>query len=129
MRFQKGQSGNPAGKPKGAKDKRTELRALLEPHADALVAKAVSLALDGDTTALRICLERLIAPMKAIDAPLDIPTLQGSIGEQGRAVIEALSCGYLTPDQAATLMQALSAQARIMEVDDLNCRVTALEQR
>ena len=70
MRFQKGQSGNAAGKPKGAKDIHTELRALLEPDADDLVAKAVSLALGGDTTALRICLERLIAPMKAIVRPL-----------------------------------------------------------
>jgi hypothetical protein len=40
MRFQKGHSGNRAGKPKGAKDKRTELRALLQPHAEALVQKA-----------------------------------------------------------------------------------------
>ncbi|CAJ0691643.1 hypothetical protein KXR69_16090 [Ralstonia holmesii] len=52
MAFQKGQSGNPAGKPKGAKDKRTALRELLQPHAEQLVQKAVKLALDGDTTAL-----------------------------------------------------------------------------
>ena len=129
MRYQKGQSGNPAGKPVGARDKRTELRALLEPHAETLVAKAVNLALDGDTTVLRICLERLIAPMKAVDAPVDLPALQGSVGEQGHAVIAALSNGYVTPDQAASLMQALSAQARIMAVDELDRRVTALEQR
>jgi hypothetical protein len=63
--FTKGQSGNPAGKPKGAKDKRTELRALLRPHAEDLVAKAVELAKAGDTTALRICIDRLIPPIRA----------------------------------------------------------------
>jgi len=58
--FKKGESGNPAGRPKGTKDRRTELRGLLEPHAEELVAKAVELALAGDVTALRICMDRLI---------------------------------------------------------------------
>ncbi|MDQ3566413.1 MAG: hypothetical protein M3436_20840 [Pseudomonadota bacterium] len=40
---------NPNGKPKGAKDKRTALRALLETHSEALAQKAVELALEGDT--------------------------------------------------------------------------------
>ena len=58
--FKKGVSGNPAGPPRDIKDRRTALRALLEPHAETLVAKAVSLALEVDSTALRICINRLI---------------------------------------------------------------------
>jgi hypothetical protein len=80
MRFQKGQSGNPAGKPKGARDKRTELRALLHPHAEALVNKAVDLALAGDTTALRICVDRIIPPVRS-DA-VWLPGLEGSLANQ-----------------------------------------------
>lgn len=64
-KFMKGQSGNPAGRPKGIPDKRTQMRELFEPHAEALIDKAVQLALAGDTTALRMCLERIIPPMKA----------------------------------------------------------------
>lgn len=67
--FMKGQSGNPRGKPKGARDKRTALRVLLEPHSESLVQKTVQLALGGDTTALRLCLERLIPPVKSKDEP------------------------------------------------------------
>ena len=67
MSFKKGQSGNPSGRPKGVKDKRTELRELLEPHAEALVKKAVDLALMGDTSALRLCLERIIPAVKSIE--------------------------------------------------------------
>lgn len=67
MSFQRGKSGNPAGRPKGSKDKRTELRALLEPHAPALVQKAVEQALDGDTAALKLCLDRLIPPVRSIE--------------------------------------------------------------
>ena len=47
--------------------------------------------------------------------------------EQGRALLEALSAGEITPGQAATIMQAISAQARIVEVDELEKRVATLE--
>ncbi len=60
MRFKKGQSGNPNGRPLGCLNKRTQLAALLEPHAEALISKAVELALGGDTNALRLCIERLL---------------------------------------------------------------------
>ena len=66
MTFKAGKSGNPQGRPKGSKDKRTELRALLEPHAPALVEKAVQMALDGDTVALKLCLDRIIPAMRAV---------------------------------------------------------------
>jgi hypothetical protein len=126
-RFEKGQSGNPAGKPKGAKDKRTELRSLLQPHAEDLVAKVVALAKSGDTTALRICIDRLIPPAKAKDGPVDVGPLAGSLADQGRLVLGAVSDGRLTPDEAATLMQAISVQARIVETDELEARIAALE--
>jgi hypothetical protein len=71
--FEKGQSGNPAGKPKGAKDKRTELRELLRPHAPALVEKAVELALNGDLTALKLCLDRIMPPLKATPECVALP--------------------------------------------------------
>lgn len=67
MAFKKGQSGNPQGRPAGTGDKRRELRALLEPHAPALIEKAVELALAGDITALRLCLDRIIPPMRSIE--------------------------------------------------------------
>ena len=66
MTFERGQSGNPTGRPPGTKDKRTALRELLEPHAPALIEKAVSLALEGDITAIKICLDRLIPALKSI---------------------------------------------------------------
>ena len=66
-RFKKGESGNLQGRPKGIKDRRTEFRELLEPYAPALVNKAVAMALKGDSTALRLCLDRLIPPVKAVD--------------------------------------------------------------
>jgi len=129
MKFRKGHSGNPAGRPKGAKDKRTALRALLEPHADKLVKKAVELALSGDTTALRICIDRIIPPMKAEDRPIELGATDSSLTMRGQAVLAALCAGSISPDEAAAFMQAISAQARIVEVDELEKRVGKLERR
>ena len=128
-RFKKGESGNPTGRPKGIKDKRTALRAFLEPHAEALVQKAKNLAMEGDTTALRLCLERLVPPIKIKDEPVEIEGLEGtqSLVEQGQAIINALAKGQLTPSEAATLMQSVATQARIIEVEELDRRLTALE--
>lgn len=64
MTFQSGQSGNPNGRPKGIVDKRVKLRQLLEPHAERLIEKVVELALAGDISALKICIDRLIPRLK-----------------------------------------------------------------
>jgi len=127
-RFVKGQSGNPAGRPKGIPDQRTALRSLLEPHAQELVAKAVKLALYGDTTALRTCIERLIPPMKARDEAVELGSAKAGLSEQGRAVLEAAAAGNITPEQAATMMQSIAAQARIVELVELEERVKRLEE-
>ena len=61
--FQKGQSGNPSGRPKGARNKATlAMEILLDGEADRLTRKVVEMALAGDTTALRLCLERIMPP-------------------------------------------------------------------
>ena len=60
-RFRAGVSGNPTGRPKGARNRATRLaEALLEDEAVALVRQVIDLAKAGDITALRLCLERLI---------------------------------------------------------------------
>jgi hypothetical protein len=128
MSFEKGQSGNPAGRPVGIRDKRAAMRDLLVPHAEELVAKAVELALAGDSTTLRICIDRLIPPVKAKDDPVTLPALSDSLAANDRSVIEALADGRLTPEEAGAVMQAMATQARIVEIDDIEKRVTALEQ-
>src|SRR5918998_3546498 len=64
-RWPKGVSGNPAGRPKGARHKYLlAMEALLDGEAESLTRKAIELALAGDTTALRLCLDRLAPPRK-----------------------------------------------------------------
>ena len=128
-RYKKGQSGNPVGRPRGIKDKRTSIRELLKPHAKDLIDKAVSLALDGDTTALRLCLDRLIPPLKQRDEPVSLKLTGTTLTENGLSVINALSKGEITPSEANSFLQAIVAQTRITEMDEIEARLTKLEKR
>ena len=60
-------SGN-SGRPKGARNKKTlAIKNLLEGQAEALTQTAIYKALDGDSMALRLCMERIApAPRRLI---------------------------------------------------------------
>jgi hypothetical protein len=71
MAFKPGKSGNPSGKPKGARNKTTlAMEALLDGEAEAITRKAIEMAKAGDTTAMRLVMERLMAPRKDRAVPL-----------------------------------------------------------
>ena len=75
--FAKGRSGNPAGRPRGSRNRSTlAAQMLLQGEAEALTRKAVELALGGDVTALRLCLDRLIAPHRERLMPLALPRMR-----------------------------------------------------
>jgi hypothetical protein len=58
--FRPGQSGNPAGRPKGARNRATLLtEALLEGEAEDIGKKLIELAKQGEWRALKACLDRL----------------------------------------------------------------------
>lgn len=124
--FAPGRSGNPAGRPKSAS---VELRRQLAEHGPALVSKAVELALAGDPQALRICLDRIAPPLKSTAAPVtvELPTDAGLAGT-ARAFVDAAAQGRLAPDIAATLVQAVSGLARVVEIDEIEKRLAALEE-
>jgi hypothetical protein len=67
MTFIKGLSGNPAGRPKGIIDKRSELRNLLEEHSQDILKKLVERAIVGEPGALKLCVERLLPRIKTDD--------------------------------------------------------------
>jgi hypothetical protein len=64
--LEKGRSGNPAGRRPGSRNKAATLAAaaLLAGESEALTRKAVELALAGDPTAMRLCIERLLPPRR-----------------------------------------------------------------
>jgi len=132
MPFKKGESGNPKGRPKTRVDRRTDrrddLRALFAAKAPELVQKVLELALAGDTTMLRLCVDRIVPSLRPTDSPITIVLPGGSLAENGQAVVDALAAGKLTTDQANAVMGVIQGQAKIVETDDLARRVAALEK-
>src|SRR5262245_35453856 len=75
--FAKGQSGNPAGRPPGSRNRASLLaEALLEDETEGIIRKLAELARSGDFAALRLCLDRLIPPLKERPMRLALPLLK-----------------------------------------------------
>ncbi len=130
--FKKGQSGNPNGRPLGARNKATRAaEALLDGEAETLTRACVAAALAGDTTALRLCLERILPPRR--DRPIDFKLSPISTAAEAcvavSEIVEAVSSGDLTPTEATAITGLVDAFVKALETRDLEARVLALETR
>lgn len=85
------------------------------------------MAKSGDTTALRLVLERLMPPLRARAEPITFKLTGETHTEQSHTVLAAMSAGQLTPDQAAKMLDALAVATKIREVDELAARCAELE--
>ncbi|MBH1978495.1 MAG: hypothetical protein I8H67_09010 [Comamonadaceae bacterium] len=121
-----GQSGNPKGRPPG-RGEVAKLRAAIGERVPELLAAMMARALDGDVGAARLLLERSIAPLKAAEQPQALSLPDGSLTEQGRAVLAAVAAGELAPGQGAALLAAVGTLARVTEIDELARRIEVLE--
>jgi hypothetical protein len=117
-RFLTGASGNPAGRPAGILNEATRAAAvLLGGEAGALTRKAIELALAGDIAALRLCLDRIIAPQREQPAGFALPAISepGDVAVAMTALSQAAASGDVAPQAAVSLARMLEAQARVIE--------------
>ncbi len=129
--FRKGESGNPAGKAPGTRNKATRaVQALLDGEAEALTRKCVDMALDGDSVALRLCLDRLCPPARerAIDADVELPELTAdNLPRAVATIVEAVAGGHLLPGEGQALIGMLEGLRKSIELAELEKRIAALE--
>ena len=118
-----------AGRPKGS-GQTAHYRAMLEPYAEELIQHVVDRAKEGDMAALKLCLDRLCAPLRATDRFITIEDMKDTkeLSDKGELILTTVANGDITPSEASNLMNAISSQARIIEVDELERRVAELEQ-
>jgi exonuclease III len=130
MAFKAGQSGNPNGRPKGSINNKTRWLKVLEFHADELIEQAIELAKSGDANILRFCLERIIP--KAKDSPINL-TLPKELGqpksllETGDAILKGVAIQEITPDQAKSLMNVITAYRDTALMDKLFQEINKLK--
>lgn len=128
-KFEKGQSGNPAGKPKGAVSARTKLlREASLPTLKAVIEKAK----EGDLQAASLILDRTVPRLRPGVEPVAIvdgADADMTLTEKANAVAAAVLHGRLDPVVGAQVLTAMAGVARIAEVDELSRRIEQLEGR
>jgi len=122
-------SGNP-GKPRGARHKVTQaIEAMLEGQQEALTQAVIDKALEGDVTALRLCLDRIAPARKDAPVSFDLPEIETAedAAKAARAILKAIAEGDVTPLEAATVMAVVEQFRRTLETTEIERRIVALE--
>lgn len=66
--FKPGESGNPAGRPKGSKNRMKLLaEQLIGNKAKLIVKKVIDMALNGNEACLKMCMDRILPAQRAVD--------------------------------------------------------------
>jgi Family of unknown function (DUF5681) len=131
MQFQKGQSGNPAGRPRGARNRTTILmQALLADRAEAIGRKVIQLAEDGDMAAIRLCMDRLAPAPKDEPVDIELPPLEKPADSVAAAatIVAGVAAGDLTPSQAGQLAKVIDVYVRAIETKAFDERLSTVEQ-
>lgn len=121
--------GNP-GKPRGARHRATQAAlALLDGEAEALTRQAVTMALDGDGAALRLCLERIAPPRKDAPITFTLPAMAtaADAAKAAGAVLSSVADGDMTPLEGVQVMGLIESFRKALETCELEARVAALE--
>ena len=130
--FEKGRSGNPAGRPRGSRNRASRaMQQQLDGESDALTRKAVELALDGNTTALRLCLDRLLAPRRDRPAPLKLPPVGDAGGLAGAmaAITAAAGNGEISSTDAGRWARLVDIFLKALDSHVFEQRLDELEKR
>ena len=78
--------------------------------------------------AARALLDKALPNLRPVDQPQSLALPDGTLTDQGRAILAAVAGGELAPTQGAQLVAAIGQLARVSEIDELAARVAALEE-
>lgn len=121
-----------SGRPKGSRNKATiAALSLLEGEAEVLTRMAISMALSGDSNALKLCLERILAPRRANPVVFDLPRLE-SAADATRAVsavLESVSLGEIAANEGRLIVDIVDRYCRTLEAVEFEDRLAILESK
>src|ERR1700720_2344193 len=118
MRFEPGQSGNPAGRPPGSRNKKTlEIEELLAQRAEATVREILDRADRGDPAAMRLCMERMAPTGSNRPVAIELPPVEtpDDVAAATRVVMKALAAGAISARETINLLTVVERLARLAE--------------
>ena len=119
-----------SGRPKGSRNKATiAIESLLQGQAEALTQTAIAKALEGDSVALRLCMERIAPAPKDQPVSFSLPKMKNALdaSEAAGSVLRAVSEGELTPIEATHVMGLIDSFRRTLELTEIEERLRVLE--
>ena len=131
MQFQKGESGNPSGRPRGALNRATVLaQELLAARVESIAGKLIELAEGGDMRAIRVCMERLVPVIKHQSIAVELPPIEKPADsvEAAAAIAAAVAAGELTATEAAKLAKVVEVYVRALDSKGFDERLGKLEK-
>jgi len=130
MQFQKGQSGNPSGRPRGALNRATVLaQELLSARVESIAGKLIELAEGGDMRAIRVCMDRLMPAIKHQPIAVELPPIEKPADsvEAAASIAAAVAAGELTATEAAELAKVVEVYVAAVNSKGFDERLTKLE--
>jgi hypothetical protein len=118
------------GRPKGSRTRDTApAKKLLEEYTPHLTRKLIALALEGNGSALRICMERIMPPPRDACVPITLPKIKSAedVASAAEKVTKGIGNGVLSPSEGETIMNILESQSRVIENAGTEKRVQKLE--
>lgn len=128
--FLKGISGNPQGRPRGARNKATlRMEALFDEAGEALAEKLIDRSLKGDMAAMRLCLKVMFPAGRKRGVAIALPLLE-TIGDCMKAramVVDAATQGELTLDEAKAFSDLIDGQYRALVKAEEGARAVVIQ--
>ena len=129
--FEKGNRASP-GPPQGSRSSATIMaEKLMQDGIDNIVKTVIEAAAEGDMTAAKLVLERIVPVRKSRPVYLTLPPVKtaADVVEALGATVQAMADGEVTPEEAATIAGVLEAKRKAIETADLEARIVRLEQQ
>src|SRR5471032_2749555 len=117
-RFVPGQSGNPAGKIPGTRNRATLLCAALDSDEGPAMARVIiDKALAGDVVTARFCVDRLEPRPRGRSIAIDLPegARASDLVAAFDATLRAMAAGEITPDEAVQVTRVLDGRRKAIE--------------
>jgi Family of unknown function (DUF5681) len=118
MRFQPGQSGNPAGRPPGSLNKKSlAAQALLDERAEEIVTNLMDRSKNGEPAAMRLVMDRLAPTGRNRLVAIELPVIKTpEDAELALTVVtDELAAGNLTIAEASALITLIDRMLRLAE--------------
>ena len=119
------------GRPPESRNKATRaVQELFSQNGVAVSKKCLLMAMNGDSTALRLCMERVLPARKSLPLQFKLPKMQSAaeLPQAAQAILQAVAKGQLSPDEGAAVMALLETYRETLVTAEIAQRVEILEK-